>query len=109
MGAHLVAEDTIQEHFDIHTLGATVTELWVGWTDRRGPDNVFEWVVPVTGELLQSNGCVFGAGEPDAGDGDHCVAQMGTNSCGDYNDIDCAALRPYVCECDGQLADRSRY
>jgi len=109
-GAHLIVQDSVDEHFTVHDdIAVGVPAVWVGWTDRRGPDNVFMWVVPDQGGLLQSNTCVFGVGEPDAGDTAHCVAQDGLNSCGDYNDVDCGTLLPYVCECDGVLADPTRY
>lgn len=108
-GGHLVVEDSVDEHFTIHTIVAGLSQVWVGWTDRRGPDNVFQWVVPDGGGLLQSNTCVFDNGEPDAGDNDHCVSQNGTNACPDYQDVDCALTLPYVCECDGVIGDPTRY
>jgi len=108
-GGHLVVEDSVEEHFTIHDLAAGISRVWVGWSDRRGPDNVFQWVVPDAGGLPQSNNCVFGNGEPSAGDAEHCVAQNGANSCPDYQDLDCAMLLPYVCECDGVLGDPARY
>lgn len=108
-GAHLVVEDSVDEHVIIHNLAAAQANVWVGWSDRRGPDNTFTWVVPDMGGLLQSNPCVFGAGEPDAGDPDHCVMQAGTNNCPDYQDVACELGLPSVCECDGVLADPTRY
>jgi hypothetical protein len=109
VGAHLVVSDTIEEHFTIHDeLAVDIERVWIGWSDRR-TEQVFDWVAPSAGGLLQDNVCVFGAGEPDLGDGDHCVAQMGTNSCGDHFDMDCALALPYICECDGNLADPSRF
>jgi hypothetical protein len=111
-GAHLVVEDSVAEHFTIHTLASTaVSTVWVGWTDRRGPDNVFTWVAPAAGGLdPQSEPCVFGSSEPDAGDADHCVQQAAANGCPDYQDVSCELVTlPYVCECDGQLADPSTY
>jgi hypothetical protein len=108
-GGHLVVEDTVNEHYTLHDLAAGIPQIWIGWTDRRGPDNVFRWVAPVQGELQQGGNCVFPANEPDPGDGDHCVAQDGLNSCGDYNDLACTLALPYVCECDGNRADPTAY
>jgi hypothetical protein len=111
VGAHLIVEDSIAEHDTSHTIAgaAGVSPVWVGWSDRRGPDNVFTWVVPDLGGLPQSNPCVFGSMEPDPGDADHCVAKTATNSCPDYQDVSCDLPKAYICECDGQLADPSRY
>jgi len=111
VGAHLIVEDSVQEHGTAHMLAemAAVSSVWVGWTDRRGPDNVFTWVAPDLGGLLQSNPCVFGSMEPDAGDADHCAAKMATNSCPDYEDVSCDLAKAYICECDGQLGDPTRY
>jgi hypothetical protein len=111
VGAHLIVEDSIQEHTTAHDLAtaAGVTRVWVGWSDRRGPDNVFTWVAPDAGGLLQTDPCVFGSTEPDAGDADHCAVQAANNSCPDYQDVSCDLLESYICECDGQLADPARY
>ncbi len=108
-GGHLVVHDTIAEHSTLHMIATGTPQIWIGWTDRRGPDNVLRWVAPSQGGLLQAGNCVFPAGEPDPGDADHCVAQDGANSCGDYHDLDCGLSLPYVCECDGNLADATAY
>jgi hypothetical protein len=108
-GAHLVVSDSVEEHFTIHDdLAVDIERVWIGWSDRR-TEQVFEWVAPSAGGLTQDTACVFGSGEPDLGDGDHCVAQMGTNSCGDHFDMDCALALPYICECDGNLADSTKF
>lgn len=107
-GGHLVVEDSVAEHEVIHDL-AGPGRIWIGWTDRRSNDNIFVWVAPVAGGLLQSNPCVFGASEPDAGDADHCVAQSSPSQCPDYSDENCEIALPYICECDGNRADPSSY
>jgi Lectin C-type domain len=108
-GGHLVVTDTVAEHFVIHGLAVGIPKIWVGWTDRRKQDNVFVWVAPSVGEFQQSNSCVFGAGEPDAGDADHCAASLGDNACPDHFDESCDLALPYVCECDGNAADPLSY
>ncbi|MBN1770981.1 MAG: C-type lectin domain-containing protein [Deltaproteobacteria bacterium] len=108
-GGHLLVTDDVDEHFVIHALAAGVPRIWIGWTDRRSQDNVFVWVAPSAGGFRQNDFCVFGAGEPDAGDADHCVAALGDNACPDHSDESCELALPYVCECDGNAADRTAY
>ena len=108
-GAHLFVTDDDTEHFVLHTLSSGIGRVWIGWSDRRGPDNVFRWVAPNAGGVQQNTPCYFPNGEPDAGDADHCVAQEETNTCGDNIDLDCNMPLAYVCECDGNLADPTAY
>jgi hypothetical protein len=108
-GGHLLVTDDVAEHFTIHGIAAGIPRIWIGWTDRRRQDNVFVWVAPSAGGFLQSNSCVFGQGEPDANDADHCVAAQGDNACPDHFDESCELALPYICECDGNAADRLSY
>jgi len=107
-GAHLVVTDDVDEHFTLHGIAAGIPRIWIGWSDRV-VDDTFLWVAPSAGALERTNTCVFDNGEPQAGDGDHCIATLGDNACPDHFDDDCALVRPYVCECDGSLADLSSY
>lgn len=108
VGAHLLVTDSVAEHFTIHALTAGIQQVWIGWSDRV-VDGEFRWIAENDNGPTVNSSCFFPGGEPTAGDNDHCVAAQGTNACGDHFDLDCELALPFVCECDGRLADPSTF
>ena len=105
--AHLINVADVPEHFVLHTMlgNAGLATSWVGYTDRR-TENAFLWVTP-GGVDPATNTCFLGGIANTAAN--DCVTQDGTNSCPDWNIVDCASMQPFVCERDTFVADPMTY
>jgi hypothetical protein len=103
-GSHLAVIVDVAEHFELHTLAESESggaEVWIGYTDRV-TEGTFQWIAG--GGLDPSlDECFFGPSGPTNSAAMNCVVQQSTTQCGDWFVRDCALLRPYICEHDGQL------
>jgi hypothetical protein len=103
-GSHLVIMVDVAEHFAVHAMSeaqAGGAEVWIGYTDVIA-EGTFQWIAG--GGLDPSlDECFFGPSGPTNDATTNCVVQLSATQCGDWLVRDCAALRPYVCEHDGQL------
>jgi hypothetical protein len=105
-GAHLVIIDSVDEHFAIHELTTSTTDVWLAYTDRVTEGSLL-WLT--SGGLdPTSNPCFFGPSAVNSAALD-CVTQDGTSSCGDWFYRGCDELHAYVCERDGSPPDEARY
>ena len=103
-GSHLAIIVDVDEHFDLHTMSeadAGGAEVWIGFTDRI-TEGTFQWIAG--GGLDPSlDQCFFGPSGPTNDTSINCVVQQSATECGDWFVRDCTALRPYICEHDGQV------
>jgi len=100
LGTHLVVINDAAENTVVDALtGASVA--WIGFSDRI-TEGSFR---AVTGSVV--NFTSWGAGNPDGGAVQNCMAIYGGNLWGDG---DCVYAMPgYVCECDGIPSDPTAF
>ena len=99
-------DDLERSYVNTFVFGAGVSG-WIGASDLHKESN-WLWVSnePIPSSYPGPSGSPWATSEPNGSAGENCVQMLGA---ADFNDYDCNAVLPYVCECDTHAPVMANY